>query len=50
MMVYSVTKYPGKGWYIVNQYGTRQGPYKTRKEAVTVARVLAGWRGKVVVG
>lgn len=47
-MVYTVRKTP-KGWELISPFGTRIDTKATRKAAVNVARLLAGWRGSVTV-
>lgn len=46
-MSYIVT--PRQGRWEIRREGTLVGAYPTRKQAVTTARVLAGWRGTVTI-
>jgi len=53
--MYLVTRLPSSKRFAVTHVLsetaiTRIGIYATRQQATTVARLLAGWRGKVVQG
>lgn len=48
-MTYLVQKLDAKRWQITSPYGDNLGVHTTRKGAVTAARLLAGWRGNVVI-
>lgn len=48
-MTYSVVRLASDRWQLCSPYGDNMAVFKTRRSAVTHARALAGWRGRVVV-
>lgn len=48
-MTYAVEKIAADRWQIMSPFGDNLGVERTRKAAVAIARMLAGWRGSVVV-
>lgn len=46
---YVVTSIASDRWQLSSPYGDNLNVYRSRKAAVTAGRLLAGWRGHVVV-
>jgi len=48
-MTYTVKRLAGHRCQLTNELGTKLGIFRSRQEAKSIGRALAGWRGKVVM-
>jgi hypothetical protein len=46
---YVVARIAADRWQLSSPYGDNLSVYRSRKAAVTAGRLIAGWRGRVVV-